>query len=292
LNFGLCVTIKKIQVNRDQSESEWRKAMKKLLWTGVVLVTVWLLAPVMARAQSAFDGTWKINLSKAHYSAKPDVYLLKDGVWHCESCVPVINMAVDGKDHKLPTQSPCSEAASMKVVDARTILLTDKGSDGQITATSKGSVSPDGKTLTWESNYSCGGAKQMTSRSVETRVAAGAAGAHAVSGSWRTVKSSGSEDALFMTLEVTGETVTYSDRTGESFSAKLGGPSVVIKGDPNHETASVRLISKSTMETTYRLNGKIVGTERATVAPDGKTLTILATDMSHARTDRVIAEKQ
>ena len=41
--------------------------MKKLLF-------VLLLVPVLAWAQSPFDGTWKVDLSKAKLPKKPDVY--------------------------------------------------------------------------------------------------------------------------------------------------------------------------------------------------------------------------
>ena len=51
--------------------------MKKLLF-------VLLLIPVLGWAQSPFDGTWKIDLSKAKFPKKPDEYLLKDGMYECK----------------------------------------------------------------------------------------------------------------------------------------------------------------------------------------------------------------
>ena len=44
--------------------------MKKLLFFGLLMP---LLMPVVAMAQSAFDGTWKVDLSKAQLPKKPDV---------------------------------------------------------------------------------------------------------------------------------------------------------------------------------------------------------------------------
>ncbi|MHB8526671.1 MAG: hypothetical protein ACYDD2_11010 [Candidatus Acidiferrales bacterium] len=263
--------------------------MKKVLWFGLLML---FLVPVSVMAQSAFNGTWKIDTNKARFSKKPDVYLLQNGMWHCKSCVPPINMKADGGDYKLASSSPCSETASMKVIDGRTVLLTGKGK-GRITYTDKGTVSQDGKTLTWEGTDTCKGESEPeTSESEETRIANGPAGAHAISGSWRTVKASASENSLLMTMAVEGDTLSYSDPTGVSFAAKFGGPSVLMKGDPNHTMVAVRLVGKNTIVNTYRLNGKVVGYDRSTVAPDGKTMTIMSTDLSHARTNSVVAEKQ
>jgi hypothetical protein len=250
------------------------------------------LAPVSVMAQSAFDGTWKIDTNKAQFSKKPDVYLLQNGMWHCKSCVPPINIKSDGGDYKLSVSYPCVETASTKVIDDRTVLITRKGK-GKITGTDKGTVSADGNTLTWEDTDTCEGeSKPETSKSEETRIAKGPAGAHAISGSWRTVKASASENSLLMTMKVEGDTLSYSDPTGISYAAKFSGPSVLMKGDPNHGMVAVRLVGKNTMVETYRLNGKVVESDRSTVAPDGKTMTIVSTDMGHARTSSVVAEKQ
>jgi hypothetical protein len=47
--------------------------MKKLLFL------LLLIGPTLMWAQSPFDGTWKIDYSKAKFPKKPDEYLLKDG---------------------------------------------------------------------------------------------------------------------------------------------------------------------------------------------------------------------
>ena len=72
--------------------------MKKPLW---FLLPVSLLTPVLAMAQSVFDGTWKIDLNKAQLSTKPDVYLLQDGMYHCKTCVPAVDIKADGQDQKV-----------------------------------------------------------------------------------------------------------------------------------------------------------------------------------------------
>ena len=59
--------------------------MKKLLWIGLLAS---FLMRVPAMAQSAIDGTWKVDMSKAQLPKKPDVYLLQADIFHCKTCVP------------------------------------------------------------------------------------------------------------------------------------------------------------------------------------------------------------
>ena len=67
---------------------------------GIALLAIVLL-PVMAAAQSPFDGTWKQDLSKSKMHRKPPGYLLQDGMYHCESCPAPFTIKADGQDQKV-----------------------------------------------------------------------------------------------------------------------------------------------------------------------------------------------
>src|ERR1700731_1216394 len=110
-------------------------AMKKLFLVGLLML---LLTPVLAAAQSAFDGTWKIEVNNAQFPKKPDVYLLQDGTYHCKTCVPPVDIKADGQDQKVPGH-PYYDAMSVKVVDDHTIEQTQK-KDGKTVTTSKTTV--------------------------------------------------------------------------------------------------------------------------------------------------------
>jgi hypothetical protein len=262
--------------------------MKKRLWLGLLMA---LSAPACVAAQSAFDGTWKIDLTGARFSAKPDVYLLQSGLWQCKSCVPPINLKADGRDYKVGNEDPCVETSSVKVLDDRTIEIIDRKS-GKITKTSKGAVSLDGNTLTFEESDECNAqSERMTSELEETRVAAGPVGSHAISGSWRMIKASASQNALEETLKVVGDTVSYSDTAGESFTAKLDGTYTPTIGDPYHSKVSVKREGKDTLMETIKQNGKVIEIQRMTVEPDGKTMTITFRS-TQSGVDTVVAKKQ
>ena len=67
--------------------------MKKIFLLGS-LSLLWI--PVLGMAQSAFDGTWKLGVSNAQFSKKPDVFLLQDGTYQCKTCVPPSKVKADG----------------------------------------------------------------------------------------------------------------------------------------------------------------------------------------------------
>jgi hypothetical protein len=263
--------------------------MKKSLWF-VLLMS--LLMPVLAMAQSAFDGTWKIDLNKAQLPTKPDVYLLQDGMYHCKTCAPPIDIKADGQDQKV-TGHPYYDTMSIKVVDDRTIEETDK-KNGKTVDISKMTVSPDGSTLTFEfTDSSATSADPVTGRGEETRVAKGPAGSHAISGSWRVTKmESVSDNGLTFTYKIEGDSLTMTSPTGQTYTAKLDGTNAPYKGDPGITSVSVKRLGKNTMEETDRRDGKVISVARMTVAADGKTMTIAVNDKLHGTTSQFVAMKQ
>src|ERR1700758_1959895 len=157
--------------------------MNKRLLFGLLAI----LVSVPAVAQSAFDGTWKFNLNDAQFPKKPDVFVLQDGMYHCKTCVPPIDVKADGTDQPVKGH-PYYDSVSIKVVDDRTIEEVDK-KGGKTVATSKTAVSPDGKTAAFEfSDSSNTSAAPVTGKGTVTQVAKGPAGSHALSGSWVTSK--------------------------------------------------------------------------------------------------------
>jgi hypothetical protein len=263
--------------------------MKKLFW---LLLLVPLLMPALAKAQDAFDGTWKIDMNKAQLPKKPDVFVLQDGMYHCKTCVPPIDIKADGQDQQV-TGHPYYDTISIKVVDDRTIEETDK-KNGKTVATSRATVSPDGNTVAFEfSDSSNTNAAPVTGKGQETRVAKGPVGSHAISGSWRAEKIENiSENALMFTFKVEGDTLTMTNPTGQSYTAKLDGTDAPYKGDPGTTSVSVKRLVKNLIEERDKRDGKVIGIARMTVSPDGKTMTIAVADKLHGTTSQFVAEKQ
>jgi hypothetical protein len=252
-----------------------------------------LLVPTVGSAQSAFNGTWKIDMSKVDFPEKPDVFVLQKGIYTCKSCAPPYTIKADGKDH-IVRGHPYFDTVAIKVVDDRTIEETDKKA-GTVVANSHSSVSGDGDTLNFSfvDNSNTNGGPPVSGRGQATRVAKGPAGSDPISGSWRTRAIQGlSENATIFTYKVSGEEITMVARTGQTYTAKLGGPDAPMSGDPGVTSVSVKMIGTNTLEETDKRKGRVIGVFTMTVAENGKSAKGSFDDKLQNRTTGFVATKQ
>jgi hypothetical protein len=263
--------------------------MRKLILAGSLVA---LLLPTVVVAQSNLDGTWKVDLRTAQFPTKPDVFVLQDGMYQCKTCVPPIEVKADGVDHKV-TRHPYFDSVGIKIIDDKTIEETDKKA-GKTVAVSKATVSADGKTAMFEfTDSSNTNAAPVTGKSTATRVAAGPAGSHAISGSWRMSKVENiSDNALTVTYKADGDSLHMTDPTGQSYTAKLDGTDASYMGDPGISSVSVKRIDANTVEETDKRDGKPISVTRITVSADGKILTFASHDLLAGTTSKFTAMKQ
>lgn len=249
------------------------------------------LMPLLARAQSPFDGTWKVDMNKVDFPKKPDVYLLQNGMYECKSCIPPIKVKADGSDQAV-TGHPYYDTIAVKVVNDHEIEETNK-KDGKTVATSKTMVSSDGNTMSFEFNDSSNtNAAPVTGKGEEMRVGAKPpAGANMISGSWRMSKLENiSDNAITFTYKVNGDELTMTSPTGQSYTAKMNGTDAPMKGDPGITSVSVKKIGNHTIEETDKRDGKVIGVMKATV--NGNTLNASYEDRLNGTTMKYTATKQ
>jgi hypothetical protein len=264
--------------------------MKKLLYLTALAA---LLMPVVAAAQSAFNGTWKVDMNNVDFPKKPDIFVLQNGTYTCKTCTPPYTVKADGTDQSI-SGHPYVNMVAIEVVSDHEVKETDK-KDGKVVGTSTTKVSSDGNTLTFEFSDSSNtnGGPPVTGKGEETRVAKGPAGSNAISGSWRTTKmESLSDNATTWTYKISGDELTMTNPTGQSYTAKLDGTEAPYKGDPGTTSVQVKLIGKNTLEETDKREGKVIGVSKMTVAPDGKTAKISFTDTRQNRTTQLNATKE
>jgi len=262
----------------------------KLSLCGVFLMS---LMSARAVAQSPFDGTWKGDVDDSQTSTRPRYnFLLQEGIYHCTTCDPPVEVKADGRDHKI-TGDPCFDSVSVGVLDALTTSETYK-KNGTTMRTTKVTVSPDGNTATREWTESCNVNRDVVAgKDLLTRVQHGPPGSHAMSGSWRlTKRMSRSENALIATLKLEGDTFSFSDPAGQGYAAKLDGTEAPIKGSLSNTLVSVKQIDQQTIQETDTRDGKVVEVIRFTVSADGKTLTISMENKANGSVSQFIARKQ
>ena len=255
-----------------------------------ILVTAALLAPAVAfAAGSPFDGTWKARLDSIKMSGKPDVWQIADGEYTCSSCVPAVKVNADGAMHKVAGHDYYDEL-SVHVISATSVEMTQKQA-GKVGGSVTYTLSADGKTLSGKFTDNSG-ATTVTGDFTETRVAAGAPGSHAISGSWQQTAIGDISDA--------GRTVVYAssgdhfrmDANGMHYDAKFDGKEYPVIGDPGHTRVTLKKIDANTIEEIDHRQGKVADEIRLATSADGKSLTITDKDVQHDQTSTVTFDKQ
>ena len=259
--------------------------MKKLLW-----FVLWFL-PVLAFAQSPFDGTWKTNMTASKLSQKPIEFSVNNGMYDCESCSPKIkNLKADGQDQPVTGQN--YDTLAVQAVDANSIQVTGK-KGGKPEFDQTRTASEDGKTLTVSStNYPADGSASYKSESKWTRVSNGPAGSNGTSGSWRIQNVSEDNAGLITTWKGDGNTLSMSTPTGVSWEAKPDGKEYPVKGTYAHETVSVKPVGDRSIEATYRRDGKVESVDKITVSADGKQMTTVSDNKRLGRVSTFVDKKQ
>jgi hypothetical protein len=243
-------------------------------------------------ADSPFSGTWKVNLASAKADPKPQTWTLLNGRYHCATCVPVMDIKADGSDQPTPGD-PTADTVAVKAASPAIIELIYKKA-GKIASNEKRTVSADGRMLTVEfTGYPETSKEPVTGKVSLSRTAAPPAGAHAVSGSWRTEKfDTISDNGLTFTIEGTADGLAMSSPTGIMYDAKFDGNDYPLKGDPTIDMVSLKKVSDREVIETDKRGGKIITVSTMTVSADGKTLSMKNEDKEHGTTMTFTATKQ
>jgi len=261
--------------------------MKKLIFPMALAI---LMIPG-ARAQSVFEGTWKIDVSSMKFPAKPFEQLLKGGMFSCNTCYVPYTVKADGTDQPV-SGDPYVTTVAVKVVNDREIQRTGK-KDGKIIFTATDIVSADGNTMESSSSTMVNSGPPIASKGTAKRVGQAPEGAHAISGAWRADKQEEiSDNGALFTYKVKGDEITLTTPTGQSYTARMDGTEAPFIGDPGNTSVRVKLIGKDTLEESYLLDGKVVYVSTTVIGADGKRARITNVDKRQNTTTLVEAVKQ
>jgi hypothetical protein len=222
-----------------------------------------------AFSQSPFDGTW---LFTPQLTTEPAVYLLAKGMFRCSGCLPNIEIAADGDDHKV-AEFAYWDTVNVQTVDAGTVLFIAKKA-GKTMFTEVDAVSPDGTTLTQVVKDTTE-AETVTIETRNRRIAKAPASSHAISGSWRPYETHRSRNGSITQYKCTADGFSAETPLGEKFSARFDGKDYPVEDDPAGSMVSVKLPNPSEVELTTKRNGKVVAIKQMTVAPDGKSIHVV-----------------
>lgn len=264
--------------------------MKKFVFAVTLAV---LSLPMISGAQSPFNGTWKIDVHKANFSPKPDVYVLMGGMYECKTCVPPYKIKADGTDQPV-SGHPYYDTVAIKVISDHVIKEIDK-KGGKVVATSTTTVSPDGKhvSFTFSDSSNTNGGPPVTGSGTAIQVAPGPPGSHAASGSWKLEKVGDlSDNGIVFTYKISGNKINMTTPTGQAYTAMLDGTDAPMTGDPGTTSVSVKMLGKDTFEEIDKRDGKVISVWKMTIAADGKTAKAVNEDKLENRTAEFVVIKQ
>lgn len=251
-----------------------------------------LLCSAPAFAQASFNGTWKIDEAATQLPAKPSVWKLGGGKFTCGSCTPAFTIPADGAFHPV-SGNPYIDSVSATVIsptEAKVAFRKGEKINGEETRT----VSADGKKLTMTGvDYSAPDGSSFSYTDTAVRVADGAKGEHALSGSWKrdTLKTN-DDKALLFTFAVEGDNVTYTTPTGERLAAKVGGPAAAWEKDPAGRMSTVTRVGDNGLRIVDMVKGEKWSTIEMATTPDGKTMNVTVHNERQKTETKSVAHKQ
>lgn len=254
----------------------------------IVIPTI--VIPTMAiAAQSPFDGTWKTRLDSMQFSGKPEVYDISNGMYECSSCAPPFKIKADGTDQPVPDHAYV-DTESVTIVSPASIEITDK-KGGKVVFTSTITVSKDGSKIAGKFT-SYVGETPVSGSFTEKRVAPGAPGSHALSGSWMQDSVADMTDvARTVTLQSTPNGIKIM-WNGQTTDAKFDGKEYPTVGDPGKTKVTLKKISDNEFEETDRRMNKVFDIIDWKVSADGKMMKSVDTDPVHGTKTSSVLEKQ
>lgn len=249
-------------------------------------VFLFLAAPLLA--QSRFNGTWLMKMDTLQFSGNPEEYLVDQGVYHCVSCVPAVDVKADGSDQRVAGHEAYYDVMSARIVDDKSVEFIFK-KNGKVVARSTETVTSDGHSMREEFSNTPG-PDQVTGKAEFLRVSEAPAGAHPLSGKWqmRTIQNSTAAGTLTTYHAIPGGLKILNGR--QTYTVKFDGKDYPI-GGASHATVAMKLIDDDTIEETDKHEGKILRVSRMEVSRDGLTMKVESTDKQRGGSMTYTAEK-
>jgi hypothetical protein len=257
---------------------------------GLALLVSALLSTASSPQRSPLTGTWVADLA-SQQGLPTDVYLVRDGIYSCDSCVPPRRYPADGRLRPVATNSAVSEAVT--IVDART--LSTRIVQPDLVRTTRMRVARHGQTASYVSLDRRAGIQGiLRTEYLAKRTGAGPPGSHAISGTWQGIRYVSVPAQLRTTiLTDAGDRLSYRTGTGYSYTATFGGEFAPISGPYDGSTSvSVRRLDPYRLEETRRQGGDTIQVRTYTVSRDGRSMEIATTNLATNTTFRVTARRR
>jgi len=224
--------------------------MKKLLACAFALA----LVSTTAFAASPWDGTWKLDRAKSHFTGASFTYAkTADGMWQVKNGPLTIAFATDGKSYPV---LDADHTMMVTMTDAHTMKTVNQFK-GKTTSTSIDTLSADGKTLSDVTTGTHEDGSPFTSTETDTRSAPG----DGFLGTWTSTKQSNNTPSTYVISTTADGSALFTDPTTQfTLTAKLDGtPATAVAPQMTAGvTFSYKKASATRLDYTIMLKGEKV----------------------------------
>jgi len=227
-----------------------------------------LLAACASVAGSPFQGTWKLDTGKSHFTGDTFTYsTTPSGLMHYSNgSTSEFDFKLDGKPYpNMGGYTVTWTAAGENAWDSEW-RLGDK-----VTGKSHRTLSADGKTLTLESTGFRADGTEAQETDVYTRVSGGPG----LPGTWRNIKVQTSSTTYIIWIPAPGQIRIENPADRETVAGPTDGTALPYVGPetPQGYTISFMVAGPSHLKYVNKYNDKVVNLGTMKVSRDGKTLT-------------------
>jgi len=236
--------------------------MKKLIACAFALA----LVSTTALAASPWDGTWKLDRAKSHFTGASYNYTKSaDGMWQFKNGPITFSFAADGKPYPV---LDADHTVIVTMTDEHTMKTVNQFK-GKTTSTSVDTLSADGSTLTDVTTGTHEDGSPYTSTETDTRSGTG----EGFAGTWTSTKQSNSTPSTNV-ISTSADSVTLIDPTSQfSLTAKLDGtPATAVSPQMTEGvTFSYKKASANRLDYSIMLKGNKVVEGYMELAKNGKS---------------------
>jgi hypothetical protein len=229
----------------------------------------------------------EMKMDTLQFSGPPEDYLFADGMYHCKSCIPKVDVKTDGVDYEVTGHS--YDTLAVRILDDHAIKFTMKKA-GKPHFECIETVASDGQKMT-EDFTNTMAAETLAGKAGFTRVGNGPTGSQALSGQWRMDTVNNATRARTLQIFQSAARVMKMSDGSARYEVRLDGADHA-QSDDVPSTRSMKLIDEYTLEETDRTDGMVSGGERWTISRDGKSMRVESSSTKRGQTMTYTAEKQ
>ena len=240
----------------------------------------------LAQSPPPYAGTWKLNPAKSDFGQLTIGYeALADGGYKVTVAGQSYTLSANGKE----SPTPWGSMIAGKQIDASTFATVNR-INGKVISIDTARISPDGKTLTFDSKVTRASGPSASERMTFQRIGNGTG----LAGRWQAkALTSNAPARMTITAQANGLKLRFDDEDGEC-DARFDGKDVPATGSMWSAgwTCAIERSGAGAFSFSMKRDGKPMYKSSLSVSADGKTLTETGGPVSSNEAFKLVYDRQ